>query len=219
MKQVVFRVPRQFSRWVSALVVSFSLLLMMVIASPTSGQDVPELPQPNGAGETPEMVVPMLNGGPIKLSSLRGKVAIIDFFRSSCPHCQQHAPHMAEVYNQFRAQGLTVLGLAGDQPEESQNVRAFIKQYKIAYPIGFITAETIGYYADSHDHGVPQVVLFGANGKMVRRWIGWGPDSTKELIAAVQEQLHKAPAAKPPAKAAGSTAKSSARTQQRRSDQ
>ena len=194
MKSIVF----QSTRWARALAVSLSLALLLAVASPTLGrQDIPELPMPNGSGDTPEMVVPMLNGGPIKLSSLRGKVLIIDFFRSTCQHCQQHAPHMAELYTQFRARGLAILGLASDQPEESPSVRAFIKQFKIGYPIGFITNETIAYYADSHDHGVPQIVLFGANGKMARRWIGWGPDTSKELLAAVQEQLQKAPAVKP----------------------
>jgi peroxiredoxin len=211
MKQVVI----QPTRWAGTLAVSLSLMLLLIVASPTLGQqDIPELPSPNGAGETPEMIIPMLSAGPMKLSSLRGKVLVIDFFRSTCPHCQQHAPHMAELYNQFRARGLQVLGLAGDQPEESASVRAFIKQYKIAYPIGFITNETIAYYADSHDHGVPQMVLFGADGKLARRWIGWDEKTGKDMIAAVQEQLQKAPAPKPAAKPG---AKSSVNSQRRRS--
>ncbi len=52
----------------------------------------------------------------------------------------------------------------------------------------------IAYYIDSHDHGVPQMVLFGANGKMVRRWIGWVDTTQKEVSDAVQEQLKAAEA-------------------------
>lgn len=197
MKSIIF----QSTRWAKALAVSFSLALLMAVASPVLGQqDIPELPKSDGSGDTPELVVPMLNGGPIKLSSLRGRVVILDFFRSSCPHCQQHAPHMAQLYNQFHDRGLTILGLSSDQPEDSQSVRAFIRQFKINYAIGFMTPETLAYYADSHDHGVPQMVLFGANGKMVRRWIGWDEKNGKEMLDAVQEQVQKMPAAKPAAK-------------------
>ena len=96
-------------------------------------------------------------------------------------------------------------------------MRAFIREYKIRYPIGFITPETLAYYADSHDHGVPQFILFGTDGKMVRRWVGWDEKNGKELTAAVQEQMQKAPAVKPAAKptaksAAKSSIKSSAST-------
>jgi len=222
MKSIIFQSTCwQSARWAKTLAVSFSLALLMAVASPVLGrQDLPELPKPDGSGETPELIVPMLNGGPIKLSSLRGRVVIIDFFRSTCPHCQQHAPHLAQLYSQFRDRGLTILGLAGDQPEESQSVRAFIREYKIAYPIGFITTETLAYYADSHDHGVPQFVLFGTDGKMVRRWIGWDEKNGKELSAAVQEQMQKAGAVKPAAKpsvkpAAKSGIKSSVSTRRR----
>ncbi len=141
----------------------------------------------------------MLNGGPIKLSSLRGKVVILDFFRSTCPHCQQHAPHMAQMYNQFRDRGLTILGLSSDAPEDSQSVRAFIRQYKIPYAIGFMTTETLAYYADSHDHGVPQIVLFGANGKMVRRWIGWDEKTARKCSTWCRNKCRKCqPSNQPP---------------------
>lgn len=196
MKQIAPQFSRRSSRWIGALVMSFALALLIVVVPRTPAQDVPELPQPNGAGDTPEIVVPMFQGMPLKLSSLRGRVVILDFFLSTCPHCQQHAPHMAELYNQFRARGFTIIGLAGDSPEQPDNLKAYIRDMKIAYPIGFRTAETVAYYVDSHDHGVPQIVLFGANGKMVRRWIGWGDETGKELTAAVQEQVQKMPAAK-----------------------
>jgi thiol-disulfide isomerase/thioredoxin len=197
MKQALFPSPR----WVKALAIGLSFMLAMVVASPTLGrQDVPELPKPDGSGETPEMIIPMLNGGPIKLSSLRGKVVIIDFFRSTCPHCRDHAPHIVALYNQYSKRGLTILGLAGDPPEQSAGLRAYVKEMKITYPIGFITTETIAYYADSNDHGVPQMALFGSDGKMVRRWIGWSEEVGKEVLATVAGQIQKASAAKPGAK-------------------
>ena len=170
--------------------------------------DVPELPSPDGASDTPEMIISMIYNGPstgqankIKLSSLKGKVVMIDMFWSQCPHCRDHAPHMSELYAQFKDRGFTVLGLATDKPEKVNDVRGFMRDTKVAYPIGFITTEVIAYFADSHNHSVPQMILFGPDGKMVKRWIGWTDEIAKEVRTRIQEQVGRMPVVKPGSKA------------------
>ena len=165
-----------------------------------SAQSVPELPQKNGAGDTPDIAIKLIqsaNGWPLKsgetlqLSSLNGQVVLLDIFSSKCPHCIEHAPHVAELYNIYRQKGLAVLGLATDQPDRAEDVTSFIGTARIAYPVGFLTAEVIVYFLDRRNHGVPQMVLFGRDGKMAKRIIGWGPDNDKELRAAIEAELAK----------------------------
>lgn len=189
------------------------VLLLSVAATPRLAvEDIPELPMPDGSGDTPEMVIDLLPGaGPaagqekqLKLSSLRGKVALIDVFLSTCHHCEEHAPHIVELYNQYRDRGFTVLGLATDNKEDKDkvaSVNAYVSLAKIAYPVGFVTPEVIAYYIDSHDHGVPQMVLFGPDGKMAKRMIGWDEKKGKEMRAAIEAQLAKMPTVKPGSKA------------------
>jgi thiol-disulfide isomerase/thioredoxin len=190
------------------------VLLLSVAATPRLAvEDVPELPMPDGSGDTPEMIIDLLPGSAspsanqekqLKLSSLRGKVALIDVFLSTCPHCEEHAPHIVELYKQYRDRGFTVLGLATDNKENKDSVasvRAFVSLAKIEYPVGFVTPEVIAYYIDSHDHGVPQMVLFGPDGKMVKRLIGWTEKSSKEIRAAIEAQMAKMPTVKPGSKA------------------
>lgn len=152
-------------------------------------EDIPELPAADGSSDTPEMELTMIDGKKIKLSSLRGRVCVIDMFASWCPHCQEHAPHMAKIFNQYKAQGMVILGLATDKKEDAAKVKKFIADYGVSYPVGFLSNEVLAYYADSHNHSVPQVVLFGKNGKMVKRWIGWSEDNTKDLTALAQSAL------------------------------
>src|SRR5437868_12672902 len=103
---------------------SLCFVLAVTAAPRTGAADVPELPLPNGAGETPEMVINLVpkgaatQAGKLKLSSLRGRVVLMDMFRSTCAHCQQHAPHIAALYNTYRQRGFTVLGLATDDKED-----------------------------------------------------------------------------------------------------
>jgi thiol-disulfide isomerase/thioredoxin len=197
---------------VSLLIRAFAVscvLLLSVAATPRLGvEDVPELPMPDGTGDTPEMIIDLLPGGDqqtqLKLSSLRGKVVLIDVFLSTCPHCEEHAPHIVELYNQYRDRGFTVLGLATDNKDNKdsfESVRAFVSLAKIEYSVGFVTPEVIAYYVDSHDHGVPQMILFGPDGKMAKRLIGWTEKSGKEIRAAIEAQLAKMPAVKPGSKA------------------
>ena len=160
-------------------------------------EDIPELPMADGSSDTPEMEVTMLDGKKIKLSSMRGKVCIIDLFAPWCPHCQDHAPEMAKVYSQFSAQGLEILSLANPR-EKAEDVKKFIKDYNVNYPVGFYSNEVLAYFADPRNHGIPQIILFGKNGKMSKRWIGWSDARTKELVEILDSELKtSAPAADP----------------------
>jgi glutathione peroxidase-family protein len=201
----------KFTRLRRAVATGCALVLLTVAASARLAvSDVPELPMPDGSGDTPEMIIDLLpnTGGPgvkqIKLSSLRGRVVLLDVFWSKCHHCEEHAPHIVEFYNQYRARGFTVLGLATDRKEKKEdveNVKAFAAKAKINYPVGFLTTEVIAYYMDSHDHGVPQMVLFGPDGKMVKRQIAWNEKIGKEMRAAIEAQLARMPTVKPGSKA------------------
>jgi len=184
-----------------------SLALMIGNAVALGRDDIPELPSPDGSGDTPEMVISMIYNAPatgpgkIKLSSLKGKVVMIDMFWSQCPHCRDHAPHMNEIYSQYKDRGFTVLALATDRPDKVNDVRAFMRDTKITYPVGFLTNEVIAYFGDSHNRSVPQMILFGPDGKMVKRWIGWTDEIGKEVRGKVQEQLVRLPVVKPGSKA------------------
>jgi thiol-disulfide isomerase/thioredoxin len=184
-----------------------AVALMIGNAGALGRDDIPELPSPDGSGDTPEMVISMIYNAPatgpgkIKLSSLKGKVLMIDMFWSQCPHCKDHAPHMNDIYAQYKDKGFTVLALATDKPNQVNDVRGFIRETKVTYPVGFITNEVIAYFADSHNRSVPQMILFGPDGKMVKRWIGWTEEIGKEVRGKIQEQLVRLPVVKPGSKA------------------
>lgn len=205
MAETTFRKTLSSARWFGALLVSLLLallLVMLVSAAPRLDvDDIPELPMADGSGDTPEMIVKLVpsNAGTavsaaksLKLSSLRGKVTLLDMFLSQCTHCQEHAPHVVEWNNTYRARGLNVVSIARDPEEQIASVRAYMAKAKINYPVAFYTNMVIAYYADSHDHGVPQMVLFGADGKMVKRTIGWSEKVGEEMKQAIEEELKKA---------------------------
>src|SRR5204863_7439390 len=111
-------------------------LLIAVSALALGSDDVPELPAADGSSYTPEILVKMIDKNELKLSSLRGKVVLLDFFWSKCIHCQEHAPHVVELYQKYQNRGFVIIGLAtdllqtGDEKTSVENVKDFLNMFK-----------------------------------------------------------------------------------------
>lgn len=54
-------------------------------------------------------------GAPLSLSSLRGKIILLDFWASWCAPCRKENPNLVEVYNKFKDKGFDVLGVSLDR--------------------------------------------------------------------------------------------------------
>jgi thiol-disulfide isomerase/thioredoxin len=200
------RRPNLSNRILSALLVS---LFLLATPSGLRAQQTPDLPKGDGSGDVPDIFIRLVppvapssasserqvsakTPETVRLSSLLGKVVILDIFSSRCPHCYDHAPHMAEIYTRYRQRGLTILGLATDNQDRVADVQSFMGATKVNYPVGFLTSEVVAYFMDSRNHGVPQMILFDAKGKMVKRLVGWSEKTGEELSAAIESLLPKA---------------------------
>lgn len=76
-----------------------------------------ELLQPGT--QVPDLKLKDINGKTFKLSSLRGKYVVLDFWASWCPDCRRDAPNMARMFRQFNAQGIEFVGVSHDTDAEA----------------------------------------------------------------------------------------------------
>jgi peroxiredoxin len=77
-----------------------------------------------------------LDGNPVRLEDLRGKVVWLNFFASWCPPCQQETPILRELSERYRDRGLEVVGVSV-QETSPDDIRAYAERYELPYTIGF----------------------------------------------------------------------------------
>ncbi len=75
--------------------------------------------QPSVGTKAPDISLPDANGEIVKLSSLLGKVVLLDFWASWCGPCRQSNKHMQPVYKRYKNKGLEVYSVSIDADKQA----------------------------------------------------------------------------------------------------
>jgi thiol-disulfide isomerase/thioredoxin len=116
----------------------------------------------------PEISMKDTSGRPVKLSSLRGKVVLIDFWASWCVPCRQANPKVVELYRQYKSKGFEIYGVSLDDNKErwTQAIRAD----KLAwYHVSELKKWDSNSVKEYHISAIPFTVLIDRNGKIIEK--------------------------------------------------
>ncbi|MBI1746824.1 MAG: TlpA family protein disulfide reductase [Acidobacteria bacterium] len=149
----------------------------------TSNSPAGGLPATGTYQDYPGFPLPDLEGRRHGPGDYRGKVVFVNFWATWCPPCRQEIPDLVELYKQYHAQGLEILGVALDD-EGALLVKPFVEAAKINYPV-LIGNDNISLTYDVQ--GIPTTLVFDKNGKMTARLLG--PRSRADLEALVKSLL------------------------------
>ncbi|MDF2724898.1 MAG: thiol-disulfide oxidoreductase [Paenibacillus sp.] len=123
---------RKHRKWIQGIILTAFLLIGgYTIGSSLFAED--QIPR---VGSTaPDFALTGLDGNVYKLSDLRGKAVLVNFWGSWCDPCIRELPAIQRQYEKWKDQGLVVLGVNLD--ESRVTVQSFVKQTGVTYPILF----------------------------------------------------------------------------------
>lgn len=136
---------------------------------------------------SPEVNFIGLKGEQFAMSSLKGKVVLVNFWATSCSVCVAEMPKMVQTYEKYRDQGLETVAVAMsyDPPDR---VFVYAQQNKLPFRV---TLDIFGKAMDAFGgiRGTPTTFLVDRSGKIVQRFEG-EPDFGR-LGALIERELSK----------------------------
>jgi len=77
--------------------------------------------------------VVLLDGKTISLSSLKGKVVLVDFWSTTCSPCVRELPFVKTLYHELKEQGFAIIGISLD--EDRKKLLNFVRENDLPWPI------------------------------------------------------------------------------------
>src|SRR5580700_8572803 len=155
---------------ISRLFLAASLISFSVLAQP---------PMPRKA---PELTVVEPSGKQTLLSSYRGKVVLLAFIFTTCPHCQAECGVMDKLQADLGPKGFQPLAVAFND-NAGMLVSGFIQNFHTTFPVGYAGRQTVTDYLGFEDKpgwNVPQMVLIDRKGVIVAQSALKGSEELQE---------------------------------------
>ena len=161
------------------------LAASLLAASCTSGRGPGD--GPVGVGTVaPDFELPVLDGETVRLSGLRGKVVLINFWATWCAPCREEMPSMERLYRRLGSDSFEILAVAVDEGGE-EAVRRFLEDIPHSYPILLdatsarrLAARTGQAYGIT---GVPETFIVDRQGYIIEKVVGPADWSDPTMVA------------------------------------
>ncbi|HEY1038117.1 MAG TPA: redoxin domain-containing protein [Bacteroidia bacterium] len=137
---------------------------------------------PNG-GAMPDIKLKNPEGKEIALSSLKGKLVLVDFWASWCGPCRKENPNVVKLYNKFKKKGFEIYSVSLDE-EESKWVKAIEKDGLTWTHVSDLGGWNSSVCSQFNITSIPFTILVGKDGNIIAKGLR-GPaleDKVAELL-------------------------------------
>jgi thioredoxin:protein disulfide reductase len=118
----------------------------------------------------PAVDMKLLNGGVLKLESLRGKVALIDFWATWCVPCLSEIPMFNQLKKDYQPRGVEVIAISLDE-EGAAKVKPFLKAHPMDYTQIIGDQSTVAAF-NTDASTLPVTLLIDKQGRIRFRHVG-----------------------------------------------
>lgn len=119
------------------------------------------------AGKEIELVLKDPFGAEQRLSALKGRIVVLNFWATYCIPCRKEMPDLAAIQNEFAALGVQVVGASADEEEDREKVLQFVKETKVNFPI-WLGATISDMMKFGLGAALPGTVIIGRDGRVVK---------------------------------------------------
>jgi thiol-disulfide isomerase/thioredoxin len=158
-------------------------------------------PRITASAPAPDFSLESLDGSSLRLSDLRGKAVLLNFWATWCGPCKIEMPWFVELQKEYGPQGLQIVGVAMDDSSK-EDIAKFAKEMGVNYPV-LIGKEAVG---DAYGGvpALPESFFIGRDGKIVDKIIGL--KGKGEIEDSIKKALNTQSGAAPAGTSTASTA-------------
>ena len=118
----------------------------------------------------PDFALPSINGETVRLSDFRGKVVLVNFWATWCGPCKILTPWFVDLQNQYRPQGLAIIGITLDEDATTVEIAEYADSMRVNYAILIGNEKVAKAYGGVP--AMPESFFIGRDGKLLGRLVG-----------------------------------------------
>ena len=138
-------------------------------------------------GPAPDFTLPGKDTGNIRLSELRGRVVMLNFWASWCGPCRQEMPLLDALHKRYEPLGFTLLGI--NVEEDTAAARRYLNDVPVGFPILFDSRNEVTRAYDVQ--AMPSTVLVDRDGRMRFLHRGYKPGDEAQYSKMVRQLLRE----------------------------
>lgn len=155
--------------FIIVMLLTVVVFILLITSQPKTTTPVMSLDLTQERSLAPDFELSDLNGNRVSLSSLRGKVVLVNFWATWCPPCREEIPSMDRLYQLLKGEDVVLLAI-NVEADGPQVVPKFMERVAFSFPVLFdVDGSVRGKFGVSK---YPETFIVDADGVIQRHVIG-----------------------------------------------